>query len=293
VLPNPNDLVEDPIIMRALEPEVVDVLWRAIEPLLPVPVDDHPLGCHRPRVPDRLCFRGILIRLVTGASWVDIEAILDHQVSDTTLRARRDEWIDAGVFEVLKTEALTAFDRIVGLDLDNVALDGSLHKAPYGGEGTGPNPTDRGKLGWKWSVASEGHGIPLGWVIDGANRNDVRLLEPTLDAVDQTGLLAEVGMLHLDRGYDSGAVRRRLEALGVTDYEIQLRGTKVPGVKKQPIRLGLRWIVEATNSWWSNYGQLRRNTDRRRRHRHAALCLATTILIIGRLIDWRDRWSPT
>jgi hypothetical protein len=113
-----------------------------------------------------------LIRLVTGASWVDIEAILDHHVSDTTLRARRDEWIDAGVFETLKTEALAAFDRIIGLDLDDVAVDGSLHKAPYGGEGTGPNPTDRAKLGWKWSVASERHGIPVGWAIDGANRND-------------------------------------------------------------------------------------------------------------------------
>ena len=52
-----------------------------------------------------------------------------------------------------------------------------------------------------------------------------------------------------------------------------------------------RWIVEATNSWWSNYGQLRRNTDRRIRHRHAALCLATTILIVGRLLDYRNRWS--
>ena len=50
----------------------------------------------------RLRFRGILIRLVTGASWVDIEVILDHQVSDTRLRARRDEWIEAGVFEQLK-----------------------------------------------------------------------------------------------------------------------------------------------------------------------------------------------
>jgi len=38
--------------------------------------------------------RGNLIRLVTGASWLDIEAILDHQVSDTTRPARRDEWID-------------------------------------------------------------------------------------------------------------------------------------------------------------------------------------------------------
>lgn len=34
-----------------------------------------------------------------------------RQVSDTTLRARRDEWIDAGVFEKLKNEALAAFDR--------------------------------------------------------------------------------------------------------------------------------------------------------------------------------------
>jgi transposase len=290
---NNADQVEDPVIMRALEPEVVDALWATIKPHLPTRDDQHPLGCHRPRVPDRLCFRGILIRLVTGSSWVDIEAILDHQVSDTTLRTRRDEWIDAGVFDQLRTEALAAFDRIIGLDLSEVALDGSLHKAPYGGEGTGPNPTDRAKLGWKWSVACERHGIPIGWAIDGANRNDVRMLEPTLDAVADTGLHLDIGTLHLDRSYDSGAVRGRLAARGLTDTDIQRRGTKIPGVKKQPMRLGLRWIVEATNSWWSNYGQLRRNTDRRARHRHAALCLATTVLIIGRLLDYRDRWSPT
>ncbi len=279
--------------MRALEPEVVDAVWAAVEPLLPPSDRSHPLGCHRPRVADRLCFWGILVRLVTGASWVDIEAILEHRVSDTTLRARRDEWIAAGVFDNLRDEAVAAFDRIVGLDLDDVSIDGSLHKAPYGGEGTGPNPTDRGKRGWKWSVASERHGVPIGWATDGANRHDVRMLEPTLDAVAAAGLLVDVGTLHLDRGYDSGAVRQRLAGYELTELEIQRRGTKVPGVKKQPVRLGLRWIVEATNSWWSNYGQLRRSTDRKSRHRHAALCLATVILIVGRLLAWRDRWSPT
>ena len=105
----------------ALEPEVVDVIWQAVEPLLPARVETHPLGCHRPRVADRLCWWGILIRLVTGASWVDIEAILERRVSDTTLRARRDEWIAAGVFEALKAEATAAFDRIVGLDLGEVS----------------------------------------------------------------------------------------------------------------------------------------------------------------------------
>lgn len=277
--------------MRALETEVVDATWAAIEPLLPEIVDEHPLGCHRPRVPDRLCFWGLLIRLTTGSSWVDIEAILEHRVSDTTLRARRDEWIAAGVFERLKAEAMAAFDRIIGLDLSEVSIDGSLHKAPYGGEGTGPNPTDRGKLGWKWSVASERHGIPIGWAIDGANRNDVRMLIPTLEAVATTGMLIDIDTVHLDRGYDYPVVRQRLGEFGLNDLSIQRRGTKQPGTA-QPIRLGLRWIVEATNSWWSNYGQLRRNTDRRSHHRHAALCLATALLIIGKLITWRDRWSP-
>ena len=119
------------------------------------------------------------------------------------------------------------------------------------------------------------------------------MLEPTLDAVAELGLLVDVGTLQLDRGYDSPAVRARLRAAGIDQFEIQLRGTKVPGVKKQPVRLGLRWIVEATNTWWSNYGQLRRNTDRKARHRHAALCLATVVLIVGKLITWRDRWSPS
>ena len=77
-----------------------------------------------------------------------------------------------GCFHQLRAEALAAFDRIIGLDLSEVAVDGSLHKAPYGGEGTGPNPCDRGKCGWKWSLGVERHKIPLGWAIEGANRND-------------------------------------------------------------------------------------------------------------------------
>jgi hypothetical protein len=75
-----------------------------------------------------------------------------------------------------------------------VALDGGLHRAPYGGEGTGPNPTDRGKLGWKWSVAVDRHGVPIDWTIDGTNRNDVRMLEPTLDDIAAAGLLVDIAI---------------------------------------------------------------------------------------------------
>lgn len=277
---------------RAMDPAVADVIWAAIEPILPIPADDHPLGCHNPRVPDRVCFRGILIRLATGASWVDIEAIMNFEVSDTTLRARRDAWINAGVFDQLTAECLAAYDRIIELDLDVVAIDGSLHKAPCGGEGTGKSPVDRAKLGWKWSVAVDRAGIPIGWSIDGANRNDVTMLEPTLDAIDTTGLLGDIGTVTLDRSYDYPAIRQRLHDRGLTDLDIQRRGTKPPPGAPHRLTLGLRWIVEATNTWWSNYGQLRRSTDRKTCHRHAALQLATAVLITARLITYRNRWSP-
>lgn len=278
--------------MRALERDVQDAVFAAIEPLLPPP-RSHPLGCHRPRVDDRTVFRGILIRLVTGASWVDIEAILNFEVSDTTLRTRRNEWIDAGVFDAIHDEALDGFDRIVGLDLTEVAVDGSLHKAPYGGEATGPNPTDRGKCGWKWSQAVDRHGVAVGWSIDGANRHDIAMVEPTLDDVTARGLHLDIDTVHLDRGYDYNSTRPRLARFGLDDICIQPRRPAGQGATKKPVRLGLRWIVEAANSWLSNFGQLRRNTDRQARHRHAALCLANTILITMKLITWRNSYSPT
>ncbi|MFA9566185.1 MAG: IS5 family transposase [Acidimicrobiales bacterium] len=275
---------------RALDPEVVDAVWAAVEPVLPPLDDTHPLGCHNPRVPDRVCFRGLLIRLVTGSSWVDVEAMMDFVVSDTTLRARRDAWIAAGVFDALNTEAVAAFDRIVGLDLSEVSIDGSTHKAPCGGEGTGKSPVDRGKLGWKWSVATDRNGVPLGWDINGANRNDLKLLGPTLGAVNDAGLIADIETLHLDRGYDYPVIERRLTQLGIDDHVIARRRKRgKPAPPRQT--LGMRWVVEGTNSWWSNYGQLRRSTDRRTRHRHAALCLATAVLITGKLIDHRNRWD--
>jgi transposase len=286
-------VVEVLSIMRALDPEVVDAIWAAIEPLVPVPVDDHPLGCHRLRTPDRDCFEVMLVRLATGCSWEDAERLCGNKVSDTTVRDRRDAWITAGVFDAIANEALAAYDRVIGLDLSDVALDGSLHKAPAGGQGTGKNPTDRAKLGWKWSVLCDRVGIPLGWTADGANANDSILLAPTLDNAAGRGLLAEIETLWLDRGYDSQATRARLADRLIDDAIIaKKRQPKAAsgGTKKLP--MGLRWPVERTNSWLSNYGQLRRNTDRRTVHRLAQLALAVALLLAAKLIDWRNRWSP-
>ena len=288
----PDDQRRSPLIIRALDPEVFDAVWTAVDPLLPTRVRAHPLGCHRQRISDRTCLFVMLVRLVTGCSWVDAERLTGSVVSDTTLRARRDEWIDAGVFDELAEAMLASYHLEIGLELGDVAVDGSLQKAPCGGEGTGKSPVDRGKLGWKWSIATDEVGIPIGWIADRANHNDCVLLPETLGEVAKRGLLEKIGTLHLDRGYDNGNVRRHVTALGIPDLvcESQRRPGSIPSKHrvKSVLNLGMRWPVERTNSWLSNYGQLRRNTDRHTAHRRAQLAFVIAILLIAKLIDQRE-----
>jgi transposase len=276
--------------MLALDPDVVDAVWQSFAAYLPQPgVSTHPLGCHRPRRPDRDCFESILFRLVTGCSW-DVAGRLGKG-SETTLRRRRDEWLAAGAFDRLVEEAIRAFDKVIGLDLSEVSVDGSLHKAPAGGEGTGPNPTDRGKTGWKWSLAADANGVPIGWVSDGANRNDCVMLPPTLDAVAERGLLVDIETLHLDRGYDNGVVRAECGSRGLTDLVIAERRKTGTADKPKRVPLGLRWPIERSNSWLSNFGQLRRNTDRFIPHRLAQIALAVALIITIKLVKWAARWN--
>lgn len=273
-------------MMRALDPEVHDAVFEAIKGLLPKPVE-HPLGCHRPRVPDRLCFQGFLIRLVTGASWETVEFLLDYQVSDTTLRARRDEWIKAGVFEQLVAEAQAGYDQIIGLDISHVTIDGSDHLAPCGGQDTAPGPKTHGRKGWKWCIGVEANGIPVGWVIDGANRNDYKLLRPTLDKITETLQIGTIGTLHLDRGFGYPSLPERLTGYDIEQVNVIPR--RMPGHGRlQLVGFGRRWVAERTHSWLTNFRQLANNTDRQTCHRHAALSLATTLLITSQLVDHRN-----
>jgi hypothetical protein len=137
--------------------------------LLPEREVDHPLGCHRSRVPDRVVFEKLVQVLVFGCAY---ERIGDEGCSDTTLRRRRDEWIEIGAMDELRALALEAYDRYVGLELSDIAVDCCITKAPCGGEKAGRSPVDRGKRGIKRSIAVDGGGIPVGFVTAPANRHD-------------------------------------------------------------------------------------------------------------------------
>jgi transposase len=97
------------------------------------------LGCHRPRIADRIVFDKLIQVLVFGCGY---RRIADQGCSATTLRRRRDEWITAGVAEQLRRAVLVAYDQLFGLELEHLAVDGCITKAPCGGQTAGPSPVD-------------------------------------------------------------------------------------------------------------------------------------------------------
>lgn len=121
---------------------IIEPLWDRFAALIPEHTDSHPLGCHNPRIPDRVVFDRLVQVLVLGAGYAKVA---DSLCSATTIRRRRDEWIAADLFARLEQICLDAYDRIVGLDLADVTVDGCIVKAPCGGEAAGKSPVDRGK----------------------------------------------------------------------------------------------------------------------------------------------------
>src|SRR5205823_1249174 len=246
----------------------------------------HPLGCHRRRVPDRLVFEHVLAALVHGSGY---ERIASAGCSDRTIRRRLQQWAAAGLTEQLHTLALAAYERMIGLDLEELAVDGCMTKAPSGGEVAGRSPVDRGKQGLKRSVLVEAKGLPIHIVSAGANRHDSPLLEPTLAGLDKVAPLTtrQPGTVQLDRGYDSGPTRALLDELGLHGV-IARKG--VPA----PLQAGSRWTVERTHAWMNAFGKLRRCTEKRKRVVDFYLFLAAALVVLRRLIQearTRYRWS--
>jgi transposase len=266
----------------ALPPYIIEPIWQQFSALLPEHRTDHPLGCHRSRIPERVVFEKLVQVLVFGCAY---HRIAEASCSESTLRRRRDEWIELGLMDRLRRICLDAYDRLIGLELSEVAVDCCITKAPRGGEKAGRSPVDRGKGGLKRSMAVDARGIPLGCVSAPANRHDSPLLIPTLKAATETlGSLPEEASVHLDRGYDSLLTRERLLELGL-GWEISGKG------KSAPYWATYRWVVERTSSWQAKlaHKKLMWCTERVGRVIDFWVAFSEVVIIVRRLI--REVWT--
>ena len=136
------------------------------------------------------------------------------------------------------------------------AWTGRRPRRRWVGKKTGKNPTDRGKLGVKRAVLTDGRGMPIGVAVAGANVHDQRLVAATLDSIP-VRRPRPIGRRkhHLcgDKGYDAAAVRRSVRRRRYTPH-IRSRGEE-----QTQRRLGQRarrWVVERIHSWMNRYRRI-------------------------------------
>jgi hypothetical protein len=86
----------------------------------------HPLGCHKPRIPDRVILAKLVQILVFGCAY---RRIAEEGCSATAIRDRRDEWIELGAMDELREIVRSAYDRFIGVELEEVSVDGCITKA--------------------------------------------------------------------------------------------------------------------------------------------------------------------
>ena len=147
----------------------------------------------------------------------------------------------------------------------------------------GPNPTDRGKQGTKHHLVVDGQGTPLAAVLSGANRNDCKLLETTVDAIPpvRNGRpgrpRCRPAKLHADKGYDHEFCRQALRERGILP-RIARRGIE------SSERLGRhRWRVERTLAWLHRYRRLRIRYEQRDDIHQAFLSLGCAMICFKQL----------
>jgi transposase len=261
-----------------MKPLVTDALWERLMPLIPPPPKRRFRFPGRKPLDYRKIVTGILFVLKTGIAWDDLPSELGCGCGKTC-RYYLQLWHKAGVWPKLHAVLLDELNRNDKIDWHRALIDASFAKAPEGGEDTGPNPTDRRKIGSKHHVMTDAHGIPLSATTTAANINEVTQVLPVL--LDMPAVGGKPGpkrhlpdRLQGDRGYDSEPVRILLRWLGITPV-LAARNTE------HGSGLGVyRWFVERTISWLHSFGRLRRRLDRLTDIQEAFLELGCSIICL-------------
>ena len=223
-----------------------DALWDIIEHLL---VQAYPIKTTgRPRVDLRRVFNGIIFRMRSGCPW---NYLPKEFGSDRTVHRWFQRFSHDGFLGRLWAELAGVCHDLGEVDWQWQSVDGRMGKARFGGPKTGKNPTDRGKMGTKTSLIVEGGGLPLGAVLEGANRHDCKLLKQTIEAivVPRPKVTPEAPQhLCLDKGYDNPTGREAAVSGGHTPHIRRIKEEK-KSCNEAAGHKPRRWVVERTFAW--------------------------------------------
>lgn len=127
---------------------------------------------------------------------------------------------------------------------------------------------------------TEGHGIPIGLAVEGANRNDMKMVRETLEniVVERPEPTEEEpqGMC-LDKGYDFDEVRGILIEFGFTAH-IRSRGEEAKELAAEAGKRARRWVVERSHSWMNRFRRILIRWEKKSRNYIAFLHFACGLI---------------
>jgi transposase len=267
--------VQGGIVMA--KPLVSDELWNMLQPLIP------PRKPRRFRYPgrkpldDRKALTGILFALKTGIPWEHLPAEMGCGSGMTCWRRLRD-WNETGVWPRLHQVLLARLDNAHLINWTRASIDSTFARAFGGVEGSGKNPTDRGRPGVKQHLLVDANGVPLAGDITPANVPEVKELLPLVDSCgpqDEAGEpLHRPAKQYGDRAYDSQPHREQLRQRGIEPKLAKRKSEHGSG-------LGIfRWVAERTLSWLHGFRKLRFVTEKTQEMQFAFFNLGLALICL-------------
>ena len=173
-----------------------------------------------------------------GAPWRSLKATA-AQASGSTPRRRLADWAAINLLQRVHAAPVAMPRGDPTLIVDSCSV-----RAERGGDLTGPNPTGRGKRGAKHHVAATGDGVPVACAATAANVNDTVLFERLF--LTAFAVVAEIGTVFADRGYDAEGNREPCRAFGA-EPRLHERGRPHGsglGKRRWPVERGSAWLLE-------------------------------------------------
>jgi putative transposase len=100
--------------------------------------------------------------------------------------------------------------------------------------------------------------LPIGLAVAGANRNDMKLVRPTLESIPvprPAPAREQPQGLCMDKAYDFPEVRELVAEFGFTAH-IRARGEEAQAIKHEAGFRARRWVVERLHSWMNRFRRI-------------------------------------
>lgn len=241
--------------------QLPDEVWQVFEPILPPVVW---CGVGRKPIGNRRCLHALIYVLITGMAWKMLAASFP---SYKTIQRRLKRWLEQDCFFTAWEQLATRYERLRGINWDQILLDGSKKPAKKGGEATGPSPVDRSKCGSAIHLVSDAQGMPLGVVITAAGANEgcqteqllqvMTVAPPEPEVANAAADPRDLPHARADGGYGNGPTRERARRAGFRMLAPSRGRTRVPGIGR------VRCAVERGHAFLAHFGRIARRFDHR------------------------------